>query len=351
MEKIFPAASLLEWFTKNKRPLPWRKNYSPYEVWLSEVMAQQTRIEQMLPYYSRFLKQFPNVHALADANEESVLKTWEGLGYYSRARNLHHAAKEIVAKHGGKLPEKKESLQMLKGFGPYISSAVASIAYNENVCVVDGNVLRVAARFWGDKSNIADAKTKKAFEEKLQEVLPNGKAREFNQAMMELGALICVPQNPSCNDCPLQKNCFAFSHGKQNDFPVKTKKGKVPHKHFAAIRVEKDGALLMLPRAQKLLHGMYEFPMVEFSPLEDSNKILEKKFSENGFLVKMGKPKGTVSHSYSHFTQHVHVFDAELKENHPHGWVDKKSLKKIPLSKVQQKILAMQIHDRALLNE
>ena len=238
------------------------------------------------------------------------------------------------------IPRTREDLQSLKGFGPYISSAVASIAFNEDVCVVDGNVLRVAARFWGDSRDIADAKTKKAFEEKLQGVLPKGKARDFNQAMMELGALVCVPLNPLCSECPLQNGCFAFAHSKQGEFPVKTKKGKIPHKHFAAIRVKKEGKLLLLPRKEKLLHGMYEFPMVEYSPLQDSVKDIEKRFSEKIKAdVKISKPCGSVSHQYSHFTQHVHVFDAKLNDEKMTGWIDKKSLKKIPLSKVQQKML------------
>lgn len=342
MKNTFPAAQLLKWFSTAQRPLPWRKKYVPYEVWLSEVMAQQTRIEQMLPYYERFLKQFPNVRVLADADEQSVLKAWEGLGYYSRAHNLQHAAKEINKKYGGKLPEKKETLLPLKGFGPYISSAVASIAFNENVCVVDGNVLRVTARFWGSNKDISKNKTKKEMEESIQRILPRGKAREFNQALMELGALVCVPQNPLCEQCPLQKSCFAFSHSKQNEFPVKTKKGKVPHKHFAAIRVEKNGELLLLQRTQKLLHGMFEFPIVEYSPLEDSIQDIEKRFAEKMQMpVKITAPRGSVSHSYSHFTQHVHLFDAEMNEKQKEGWVDKKSLKKIPLSKVQQKLLEL----------
>ncbi|MBM3282473.1 MAG: A/G-specific adenine glycosylase [Candidatus Diapherotrites archaeon] len=339
MEKNFPSRELLGWFAANQRPLPWRKNYHPYAVWLSEVMAQQTRIDQMLPYYEKFLKQFPTLNVLADANEESVLKSWEGLGYYSRARNLQHAAKEIQSKFGGKIPETKETLETLKGFGPYISSAVASIAFNENVCVVDGNVLRVAARFWGDSSNIAETSTKKAFEEKLQSVLPRGKAREFNQALMELGALICVPQNPVCHECPLKKECFAFVHQKQNDFPVKTKKGKVPHKHFAAVRVEKNGELFLLQRKQKLLHGMYEFPMVAFAPLEDSPKMIEQKFADAGFHIIIGKPRGSVKHTYSHFVQHVHVFDASWNNPPKNGWFSPVELARIPLSMVQKKIL------------
>ncbi len=341
MENRFPTTPLLKWFAHAQRALPWRKNYSPYEVWLSEVMAQQTRIEQMLPYYEKFLKQFPTLNVLADADEESVLKAWEGLGYYSRARNLQHAAKEIQSKFSGKIPQTKDELQSLKGFGPYISSAVASIAFQENVCVVDGNVLRVASRFWGDKRDIADAKTKKAFEEKLQDVLPNGKAREFNQALMELGALICTPQNPSCEKCPLQKNCFAFIHSSQTDFPVKTKKEKVPHKHFAALRIEKNGSLFLLPREQKLLHGMYEFPMVTFSPLQDSPKTMEQAFVQIGFRVKIGKPRGVVKHTYSHFTQHVHVFDAVWNNPPAKGWFSPQEITRIPLSKVQQKILQM----------
>jgi A/G-specific adenine glycosylase len=339
MSSGFPSNALLDWFSHAQRTLPWRKNYDPYHVWVSEIMAQQTRIKQMLPYYERFLTQFPTIRALADADSQSVLKAWEGLGYYSRARNLQHAAQQIVNEKKGKIPQTKKELLALKGFGPYISSAVASIAFNENVPVVDGNVLRVSTRFWGVWDDVTLPPTRKKIEEMLQEVLPKGNARAFNQALMELGALICVPENPLCEKCPLRQSCYAFVHGKQSYFPVKTKKGKVPIKHFAMLILEKGGKYALHQRTEKLLHGMWEFPMVEFSPLCDSAHEIETKFSENGINVKLGPNKGLVSHAYSHFTQYVHVFSARPIKTIPVEWASREEMEKKPLSKVQQKVM------------
>ncbi|MEK6902620.1 MAG: A/G-specific adenine glycosylase [archaeon] len=339
----FPSQELMEWFQKNQRPLPWRKAYDPYHVWISEIMAQQTRIDQMQPYYARFLKQFPNVHALADADPQTVLKSWEGLGYYSRARNLHDAAKQVVEKHKGELPHSQKELEKLKGFGPYISSAVASIAFNENVPVVDGNVLRVTTRFWGISEDVSLPKTREKINAKLNEVLPQGKARAFNQGLMELGALICVPDNPLCSTCPLQKECFAYRYSKQSSFPVKAKKGKAPQKHFAMAAIRQVDSLGFVQRQTALLNGMWECPMVEYSPLTDSTYDIEKKFEEMGIRIKIGTRKGEVKHSYSHFTQHVHVFEATLTNSTPStlSWFDSKKLEKKPLSKVQLRVLEL----------
>ncbi len=339
----FPTQQLLNWFSMHQRKLPWRKNYSPYDVWLSEVMAQQTRIEQMLPYYEKFLKQFPHVKSLADADEERVLKAWEGLGYYSRARNLHHTAKQIAYEKKGKFPQTKKEWQELKGVGPYISSAIASIAFNENVPVVDGNVLRVMSRVWGNPSDIAENETKKIFEEKMQTIVPDGHAREFNQALMELGALVCVPENPLCEKCPLTESCFAFLHEKQSDFPMKTKKAKTPHKHFAAIRLWSGKKMGFIKRHQKLLQGMYDYPMVEYAPLVDSPAQLEKKFSAAlEQPITLGKNKGSVKHAYTHFTQHVHLFEGK-SNMFPQSlyFFDTHALKRIPLSNVQQKLMKL----------
>lgn len=337
----FPSEKLLDWFSSHQRKLPWRTSYEPYSVWISEVMAQQTRIDQMLPYYEKFLAQFPTVKTLADADEQKVLKAWEGLGYYSRARNLQTAAKQVVEKFGGKIPSKKEELLSLKGFGPYISSAVASIAFNENEVVVDGNVFRVMSRFWGAKEDVSLPATRKLFESRLLEILPKGKARAFNQGLMELGALVCTPDSPACGECPLQQNCFAFSQGKQKDFPVKAKKKKAPQKHFAAVQIANESKLLLFPRKQKLLQGMFEFPMVEFSPLSDSSQTIEKKFHEEwGLKVKLEKSAKQVSHQYSHFTQHVTLFPAMLENPVANEhWVEKKKISLLPLSRVQQKLL------------
>ncbi|MEK6821422.1 MAG: A/G-specific adenine glycosylase, partial [archaeon] len=299
--KPFPSQELLSWFVTSQRPLPWRKSYRPYEVWLSEVMAQQTRIDQMLPYFERFLKTFPTIESLANAPEQDVLKAWEGLGYYSRARNLQFAAKQIVSDFEGKIPQTKKELLLLKGFGPYISSAVASIAFNADEVVVDGNVLRVASRFWGDSRDVSLNTTRVAFEEKLLNELPKGHARHFNQALMELGALVCLPKNPLCDSCPLSKGCVAFATQKQSFFPVKKKKAKIPLKHFAAIRLQKGSDVVLLPRKEKLLHGMFEFPMVEYFPLQDSPRAIELRFAEKiGLTIRLKKNLMDATHTYSH---------------------------------------------------
>lgn len=343
MEPPFPTESLLSWFAKNQRSLPWRKDYEPYSVWLSEVLAQQTRIDQMIPYYNAFLQKFPTVKKLADAPYKDVLKSWEGLGYYSRAKNLHEAAKQIMKEHGGKLPTTKQELEELKGFGPYISSAVASIAFNEDVPVVDGNVLRVMARFWGSEEDIALPKTREKFNTQLQEIIPKGKARFFNQGIMELGALVCLPQNPACFSCPLRNHCVAHQNGKTTMLPVKTKKKTAPTKHFAAVVIQNKDSFWLMKRSEKLLSEMWEFPMVEYQPLQQTKTELEKSlYQKTGFHLNMGKETGLIRHQYTHFNQIVHIFEAKPEGNpvNPLGeWQSLAQIKKIPLPKVQHKIL------------
>lgn len=339
----FPSTQLLAWFGEHQRDFPWRKTYDPYHVWISEVMAQQTRMDQLLPYYARFMQQFPTLHTLADADEQFVLKAWEGLGYYSRARNLHAAAKGVVKEFNGKIPSTREQLKRLKGVGPYISAAVASIAFNEDVPVVDGNVFRVATRFWGLQDDVSLPKTRDKLEKMLHEVLPHGKARDFNQAMMELGALVCTPDHPSCNSCPLQQGCFAFAHAQQDKFPVKTKKGKAPIKHFAMLVLEKEGKIALEQRKTKLLAGMWEFPMVEYAPLTDSPQMLEEKIGQKlGASIRLSKNIGQLTHQYSHFTQHVHVFEGHVSDSAPHAqFFSWSEVHQKPLSKIQLKALEL----------
>ena len=345
MNTVFPSSALLDWFAQNQRDFPWRKNYEPYEVWICEVMAQQTRMDQLLPYYEHFLKKFPNVTTLANAPYADVLKSWEGLGYYTRAKNLHLAAQEIISKYDGKIPSTKEQLQLLPGFGPYIASAVASIAFEENVVVVDGNVLRVAARFWGDESDIRDNLTKKKFEERLQEILPHGHARNFNQAIMELGALVCVPDKPLCANCPLQSICVAFATNQQNELPQKSPKKKPTQKHFALAVIQQDEKFLVGKRSEKLLSDMWELPLVEYSPLVDSKKKIEQKLNEKlGSSIQLGSEIGVVHHQYTHLTQFVHVFNAQLAGKYPpmgFEWCSQKQLNEKALPKVQHKVLEL----------
>jgi A/G-specific adenine glycosylase len=260
------------------------------------------------------------------------------LGYYSRARNLHHAAKQIVSEKKGIIPQKKEELMELKGFGPYISSAVASIAFNEDVPVVDGNVLRVATRFWGLEEDVSKPATRKKIEGLLTNSFPHGHARAFNQGLMELGALVCTPHSPSCGACPLQQGCYAFIHSRQEYYPVKGEKKKSPTKHFAMIVLQEKGKWGLIQRKTKLLHGMWEFPMVEYDPLTDTHSSIEKKFKDEGLDVRIGKGIGVVSHQYSHFNQEVQLFVPANADQTKVEWVSPAQLRTHPFSKVQQKV-------------
>jgi len=221
---------LLPWFLKNARDLPWRKNRTPYRVWVSELMLQQTRVEQAIPYYRRWMKKFPSLAALARAPQADVLKCWEGLGYYARARNLHHAAQLVKNDCGGRrLPRTAEELRKLPGVGPYTAAAVASLAFDEDVAVVDGNVIRVLSRLFAYGGDPKSSVGKKKMQAWADALLVKGRAGEFNEAMMELGALICVPVAPKCADCPMQKVCAALAKGMPDKYPVIKKKKKVPH--------------------------------------------------------------------------------------------------------------------------
>ncbi|MDO8428953.1 MAG: A/G-specific adenine glycosylase [Candidatus Diapherotrites archaeon] len=338
METKFPAQKLLNWLQKNQRNLPWRKQYNPYEVWVSEVMLQQTRMDQAVPYFELFIKQFPNLESLAKAKEDSVLKAWEGLGYYSRARNLHQAAKEIVNQLDGKIPRTKNELEKLPGFGPYISSAVASIAFEQNEAVVDGNVVRVLSRFYGLNKSLQE---RTYFSTIAEKILPKGKARNFNQGLMELGALICLPKNPECMKCPLQENCYAFENKAQEKFPKKIKKKKVPVKKFIGLVLEQNRKLFLRKRTEQgLLKNLWEFPLIETKPnFLDKAELEQKIKKELNLEVKLEKGLGKVKHSYTHFKQEVWIWKAKIKENNSLQFFSHNQIRKLALSKVNHKIL------------
>lgn len=265
--KAFFSRELLAWYRVQKRDLPWRRTRDPYRIWVSEVMLQQTRVETVKPYYERFIAQFPTVRALAEAPEETVLKAWEGLGYYSRARNLHAAAKEVAEKYGGEVPDSKEQFASLKGVGPYTAGAVMSIAFNRREPAVDGNVMRVLSRFFCIEEDIAKGGTRAMMERLQYELIPDGEASDFNQALMELGALVCTPKSPSCLTCPVMAMCAGRLAGKEESLPVKSK-AKPPRPEFraCALVVGADGASVLLRQrpATGLLAGMWEPPHVEF---------------------------------------------------------------------------------------
>src|SRR3989338_7732477 len=342
-QTVFSSDELLLWFEKNQRPLPWRKPYDPYWVWISEIMLQQTRVDQALPFFDRFITRFPSVNALGKASEQEVLKYWEGLGYYSRARNLHKAAKIVAKKHGGVLPSGYFELLELPGIGPYVAAAVSSIAFNQDHAVLDGNVFRVLARVFGVAVDIRQPSSRKKFQSIADSILPVGRARMFNQALMELGALICVPEVPLCAQCPIKLGCIAFGEARQSEWPVAYKNRARPVRSFAVIRVFQGGRWWLASNEKGLLKGLYSFPLVEYAPLSDSKQVIEEKFFEKfGVRVKLSKEIGSVRHDYTHFRQIAVLFDGVLVSGEKQAvFFSKAEQDALPLTKLQQKLAVL----------
>lgn len=271
-------APLLSWYRANKRALPWRENPTPYRVWVSEIMLQQTRVEAVKEYYARFIRELPTVEALAACEEEKLLKLWEGLGYYSRARNLQKAAKLLVRVYGGEFPSDIESLKSLPGVGSYTAGAIASIAFGKRVAAVDGNVFRVAARLEENPTPIDKPAYRKYLEETLSAVYPEeGKAcAEFTQSLFELGALVCKPQSPDCKNCPLNSLCRANQKGTQALFPVMPEKRGKRHERVGVFLIETPSGFCIRRREEGVLKGMNEFPSALLSEGETPEKILNE---------------------------------------------------------------------------
>lgn len=308
---------LLEWFEKNARVLPWRETPVPYRVWVSEIMLQQTRVEAVKPYFERFMKALPDVKDLAECQEERLLKLWEGLGYYNRVRNMQTAAKTVMEEYGGILPADYEALLGLKGIGSYTAGAIASIAYGIPVPAVDGNVLRVITRVSADSSDILKQSTKTGIEKILIKIIPKDKAGAFNQALMELGATVCLPNGePLCRKCPWHKFCRARLEGRTGEIPVKTKQNarKVEEKTVFVIR--QQNSIILRKRPKKgLLAGMYEFPNTEgnLSKEEALEWIKEQKLSP--LRIQFLEPaKHIFSHVEWHMTGYV-IWVDELEED------------------------------------
>ncbi|MCA1745645.1 MAG: A/G-specific adenine glycosylase [Bacteroidales bacterium] len=258
------TTNILTWYQSNQRDLPWRFNKHPYQIWISEIILQQTQVKQGLPYYRRFMEAFPDVLTLAAAPEQEVLKLWQGLGYYSRARNLHAAANDVVERLNGQMPDTKKGLQQLKGIGPYTAAAIASIAFDEPVAVVDGNVYRLLSRYYAIGRPIDSTEGRKHFETLAHQLLPKDRPGDFNQAMMDMGAMVCTPAQPKCHACPLAADCQAQALNQQSNFPVKSKQVKKRDRFFNYLIIEKDQHYLINERRHKdIWKGLYEFPLVE----------------------------------------------------------------------------------------
>lgn len=313
------AGRLLDWYAKHGRSLPWRGVTDPYAVLVSEYMAQQTRVETVIPYYSRWMVQFPTVQALADAPQEAVLKAWEGMGYYARARNLHKAARAIVTGHAGRIPSSVDELRALPGIGEYTAAAVASLAFGADQVALDGNLRRVLARVTALEE---DAKSPRAMAQLTafaRTLLPPGRAGDFNQALMDLSNQVCLPKSPRCAECPLTGFCEAFKQNRQADFPVKVKKAPVPTLTVTAGVLRRGNTVLLTKRpADGLLGGMWEFPGGKQEPGETLPECLSRELREELDIdVAVGEEMGVFKHAYSHFRVVLHTFECAIVGGEP----------------------------------
>ncbi len=265
----------------NKRDLPWRKTDDPYRIWLSEIILQQTRVNQGLPYYNKFITNYPNVKALADAPQEKVLKDWEGLGYYSRARNMHHSAKQLVAEFGGEFPSTLSEIKSLKGVGDYTAAAIASFAFNIKAAVVDGNVFRFLSRLYGENTPINSTKGKRLFQKLADDFIDPQNPAIHNQAIMEFGAQYCVPKNPACADCVFNENCIAFKNSSVSELPFKEKKTYNRERHLNYLFLENQEKVFVEKRDTGIWQGLYQFPLIESDSPWDEEEM-------NSHLVEEG---------------------------------------------------------------
>lgn len=310
---------LLQWFDRQARDLPWRNTRDPYAIWVSEIMLQQTRVETVKPYYLRFLNRFPTVEKLARARIDTALKLWEGLGYYSRARNLHRTAREIVARHDGRLPATRAELVTLPGIGSYTAGAIASIAFGKREPVVDGNVTRVLCRLFCIHANPKRAAVRKQLFSLATELLPRARAGDHNQALMELGSEICLPRNPRCDACPLVRMCEAHRHGRENSLPISPPRKAIPTVAVAVGIIYRDERILIdKRRPEGLLGGLWEFPGGKKEPGESLQAALHREVREElGIRIEVKRPLMVVNHAYSHFRVRLHVFECTFLSGTP----------------------------------
>ena len=312
MKMLNFSTKLVSWYQENKRVLPWRCTDNPYFIWLSEILLQQTRVEQGLEYYNNFIYRFPEIKSLAEANEEEILKLWQGLGYYSRARNLHFAAKQIINNYNGRFPDKYEDILKLKGVGPYSAAAIASITFNLPYPVIDGNVLRVISRIFGIKTPVDSTLGKKEINAVLVNLIDHKNPGTFNQAIMELGALICKPQSPLCNDCVFINECYAYNNNSINILPVKSKIVKQRNRYFYYIIIsysnKNDSYLYINKRIHKdIWRNLYDFPLIE-----NENEL---SFTDNSIFNAINNFLNTdkftiksISNQYKHKLSHQTIY-------------------------------------------
>ncbi len=332
------AQTLTRWFTRQARDLPWRRDRTPYRVWISELMLQQTRVDQALPYYERFLRDFPDVRALAAAPLDRVLKRWEGLGYYARARHAHRAARHLMTAHGGEFPRTHRELLALPGVGPYTAAAVGSLAFGLDLAVVDGNVARVLARVFAYGEPVNTPAARRQLQGWADALLPAGRAGVFNEAMMELGATVCRPRRPDCARCPLRRVCAARREGNPEGYPLQRRRRPVPHRHVGAgiIVDDRDRVLLARRPEDGMLGGLWEFPGGGVEEGETPAQCIARELREElGIEVRVGPHLHTVRHAFSHFTMDLHGHWVRVARGRPRPlqcaavrWVARRDLRR-----------------------
>jgi A/G-specific adenine glycosylase len=341
--------AILAWYRRHKRELPWRGETDPYRLWVSEVMLQQTQVATVIPYYARFLARFPTVAALAAASQAEVLKQWEGLGYYARARNMHRTAIELVAQSEGRLPTTYAALRQLPGFGDYIAGAVASVAFGEAVPAVDGNVKRVLARLFAIDTDISRGEGARRLKEAAAQLVDVTTPGDWTQAIMELGATVCLPRSPRCPVCPVQADCLARRQGIEAALPVKPVRKALPHFPVSAAVIQSGDQILIAQRpANGMLGGLWEFPGGKQEPGESLPECLRREIREElGVEIEVGEPVISVKHSYTHFKITLHAFYCRLLSGVPQAlqvadwrWVTLPEMAAYPFARTDQKIIA-----------
>ena len=341
------STRILKWYAHHARDLPWRGHLDPYAVWVSEIMLQQTRVESVIPYFNRWMKSFPTIQDLADATGQDVLLAWEGLGYYSRARNIHTTAKMVVEDYGGYLPDDLNELRKLPGIGKYTAGAIASIAYGKQVAVLDGNIKRVFSRFFNIDLPVNSVAGEKILWQLAERNLPPDSAGDYNQGLMDLGATICLPRNPICPSCPLWKTCSARVLGVQDQRPMMKLKPNTPHYQVTAAIITRGRKILLAERPSKgLLGGLWEFPGGKVERGESLKFCLKREIREElGVEIKVGEQVGIYHHAYSHFRITLYAFLCKLIHGEPRPieaacleWVTSSELSKYPMGKVDRQI-------------
>jgi len=348
--KQLPTAVLLKWAKKNSRDLPWRAEpRDPYHVWISEVMLQQTQVATVIPYFRRFIERFPTPETLAAAPLDAVLKVWEGLGYYARARNLHRAALQIVAECGGRLPDTVEGWLELPGIGRYTAGAIASLAFGRAAPAVDGNVKRVLCRLYAMRADPRQPAVERALWTLAEANLPKGQAGRWNEALMELGATVCLPRSPRCDECPLAATCRARALGLQDKLPARAIKKRTPHYDVSAAVIRRRGRILVAQRPLGgMLGGLWEFPGGKRERGESLQECLRREIQEElGVEIKVGQPVTQVQHAYTHFRITLHAFECTLLSGQPKSlqvadwrWVRLEEMERLAFAATDRKIIA-----------